>query len=146
MTLVGGPGDGRVVHPEAGTRQFLAAGYESPDAKSRELIVYRRETVGFIMPGHLESFVTAALGDLELERRELVDMATGSTSIRLDVDVWATEERLDAIRVELSLVDKALGPLAFVELYDDTPFAERLKQAARERLEALAELMSPGHT
>lgn len=146
VTLVGGPGDGRTVDVGTSSR------YRVPDLErgtrrrgGYPLVDYRRERVGFVMPPHLEATVRAGLSGLELERRELVNAAGGEHKVHLETEIWATDERLDAIRVELALVDKALGPLAFVELYDDSLFSERLKRKARAALERLAELMSPGH-
>lgn len=143
--LVGGPGDGTVI--ETGASSFYRVpDFEHGDAYGYPIVDYRRERVAFIVPAHLEATVRAGLADVELTRTELVDMASGERSVRLELEVWATAQRLDAIRVELSLVNAALAPLTFVEVYDDSLVAEELKRRARERLEALAELVTPGHT
>ena len=100
--------------------------------------------IAFIVPAHLEATVKAGLDGVNLGRRELVDPATGERKVRLEVELRAPLERLEAIRVELARVDRALSALAFVEGTDDSAVADTLKAAARERLEALAELVTPG--
>lgn len=142
-TLVGGPADGTVIETGAGAL-YRVADHENADGLRHPFLEYRRERIAFIVPAHLEATVKAGLEGVDVERRELVDTMTGERSVRLELEIWALPERLEAIRVELARVDRALSPLTFVELYDDTPVAERLKEEARKRLEALVELVTPG--